>query len=57
VPAQRQPALPLVLSPVMDEMAALAQGLQVSRPILGRVMVEVGAGQHNPGRVAGQGGR
>src|SRR5688500_6501225 len=51
--AQRQPAPSLMLSPVVDEMTPLAQGLQVLRPILGRIMVEVGAGEHNPGRVAG----
>ena len=51
--AQRQPPAFLMLSPVVNEMAALAQRLEVPRPILGRIMVEVSASEHNLGRVAG----
>jgi hypothetical protein len=54
-PAPRQPAPPLVLGSVMNEMAALAQRLQVPRPILSRIMIEVCTGKHHSGRVAGEG--
>jgi hypothetical protein len=53
--AQRQPPAFLMLSPVVNEMAALAQRLQVPRPILGRIMVEVGAGQDHLRLIPGEG--
>jgi hypothetical protein len=31
-------------------MATLVQGLQISRPVIGGVMVKVGSGQHYRGR-------
>ena len=36
-----------MLHSVVHEMTALAQRLQVSRPILGWIMVEVGTGKHH----------
>ena len=54
-PAQRQPAPSLMLRPVMNEMAPLAECLQVPRPILGRVMVEVRTGQHHARLIPGEG--
>ncbi len=35
-----------MLSSVVDEMAPLTERLQVPRPILGRIMVEVRTGKH-----------
>jgi hypothetical protein len=53
--AQRQPAPSLMLSPVVHEMTALTQRLQVPRRVLGRIMGEVHTGQHHTGCVTGQG--
>ena len=44
-----------MLSTVVHEMTPLAQGLQVLRPILARIMVEVRTGKHHSRLVAGQG--
>src|SRR4051794_9391920 len=54
--AQRQPAAFLVLGPVVNEMAALTERLEVPWPILGWIMVEVGTGEHDSRLVPGQGG-
>src|SRR4051812_43118837 len=47
-PSQRQPAPALMLRSVVQHVAPLAERLQVSRPVLGRVVVEVSAGQDHP---------
>src|SRR3954454_6035907 len=36
-----------MLRPVVQHAAPLAERLQVSRPVLGRIVVEVSAGQHH----------
>src|SRR4051794_21118315 len=46
-PAQREPAPALMLRPVVQHVAPLAERLQISRPVLGRIVVEVSAGQHH----------
>ena len=48
--SQREPAPPPVLVTVVKHMAALAQGLQISQPVIGGIMVEVGSSQDDPGR-------
>ena len=48
--SQREQAPPPVLLTVVKHMATLAQGLQISQPVIGGVMVKVGSGQHYHGR-------
>jgi len=48
--SQREQAPPTVLLTVVEHMATLAQGLQISQPVIGGVMVKVGSGQHYRGR-------
>ena len=54
-PAQREPAPALMLSPIVQHVAPLAERLQVSRAVLARVMVAVGAGQVLSAFIPGQG--
>ena len=44
--SQREQAPPPVLLTVVKHMATLAQGLQISQPVIGGVMVKVGSGQN-----------
>jgi hypothetical protein len=48
--SQREQAPPPVLLTVVKHMATLAQGFQISQPVIGGVMVKVGSGQHYRGR-------
>jgi hypothetical protein len=47
---QREQAPPPVLLPVVNHMATLAQGLQISQPVIGGIMVKVSGRQRHPGR-------
>jgi len=47
--SQRDPAPPAVLLTVLKHMATLAKGLQISRPVVGWIMVKVRSRQHYPG--------
>ena len=47
--AQREHAPPPVLRAVVKHMATLTQGLQISRPVVGRIMVKVRSRQRHPG--------
>jgi hypothetical protein len=42
---------PPVLLPVVKHMATLTQGLQISQPVIGGIMVKVRGRQRHPGRV------
>jgi hypothetical protein len=46
---QREPAAATMLVAVMDHMAALAKRFQVSRPIVGWIMIKVSGRQRDPG--------
>jgi hypothetical protein len=48
--SQREQAPPTMLLTVVKHMATLVQGLQISQPVIGGVMVNVGSGQHYRGR-------
>jgi hypothetical protein len=48
--SQREQAPPPVLLAVVKHMATLAQGLQISRPVIGGIMVKVCSRQRHPGR-------
>src|SRR3954469_867520 len=45
-PSQREPTAAPMLWPIVQHVAPLAERLQVPRPVLGRIVVEVRAGQH-----------
>ena len=47
--AQREQAPPPVLLAVVKHMATLAQGLQISQPVIGGIMVKVRSRQRHPG--------
>ena len=44
---QGQPPLPLMLFPVVEHVAALAERLKIVIRIVGRVVIEMGGRQHN----------
>src|SRR5215468_6454461 len=48
--SQREQAPPPVLLTVVKHMATLAQGLQISQPVIGGIMVKVRGRQRHPGR-------
>jgi hypothetical protein len=48
--SQREQSPPPVLLTVIKHLATPAQGLQISQPVIGGVMVKVGSGQHYHGR-------
>jgi hypothetical protein len=47
--SQREQATPPVLLMVVKHMATLAQGLQISQPVIGGIMVKVRSRQRHPG--------
>jgi hypothetical protein len=47
--SQREQASPPVLLTVVKHMATLAKGLQISQPVIGRIVVKVRGRQHYPG--------
>ena len=48
-PPVSDPALVEVVRAVVQEVAALAQAPQIGEPVVGRVVVQVGRGQHHAG--------
>src|SRR3712207_722192 len=51
VPAQREPAAALMLSLVVKHVAALTERLQVPRPVVRGIVVQVRGGQHHSCRI------
>ncbi len=49
-PEQREPAPTLMLRPIVQHVAALAERLQVRGPVVGWVVIEMRAGQNHAGR-------
>ncbi len=47
---QRAPASPLMLRPVVDHVAPLAEGREVDVGVVRGVVIPMGCGQHHPGR-------
>ena len=47
-PAQGDPTPPAVLFAVVQQMAPLAQGLQIAQPVVARIMVQMGRREHDP---------
>jgi hypothetical protein len=47
--SQREQATPPMLITVVKHMATLAQGLQISQPVIGGIMVKVRSRQRHPG--------
>ena len=47
--SQRERAAPPVLLTVVKHMATLTQGLQISQPVIGRIMIKVRGRQRHPG--------
>ena len=47
--SQREPAPPPVLLTVVKHMASLAEGLQISQPVIGGIMVKVRSRQRHSG--------
>src|ERR671933_115143 len=52
-PTQGQETLPPVLLAIMEHVAPLAERLQVPRPVVRRIMVQMRRGQHHAGRSPG----
>jgi hypothetical protein len=46
--SQRDPAPPAVLFTVLKHMTTLAEGLQISQPVIGGIVVKVRGRQHDP---------
>ena len=47
--SQREQAPPPVFLTIVEQMTTLAQGLQISRPVIGGIMVKVSSRQRHPG--------